>query len=212
MSALTKVEINKGHAAMSAMVKALIPSLTWRHHGIGVLQGYVSEGVDPEVRVHIWAPSLVKDGMRESGDIHDHRFDMVSHVIAGHIPHEEWFTHPDSERALGTKYTILRLTHARAAAGNKFHGPTESTGERLLASFNPMTISAGFTYRFPMGHFHRTPIHGSGFAVTLVEKHNQRNVSARILHPIDKEPVMAFGHDMDYSQVQSVISQALMIL
>lgn len=205
MSALTKVEDCKAIHALRALVRTLLPSLSWRHHGIGALQAYVTEGAGVETRVHIWDPRLIKPGMAESGSIHDHRFDMVSHVLVGAVGHEEWFTYPD---AYGDHAT-LTVTHARAAAGTKFHGPIshDPTGQRYRASCNPIFIPAGHTYRFPALSFHRSPV--PAFAVTVVEKHNQRGVPARVLHPIDRPPVMAFGHEMDAALAAELVQQAI---
>jgi len=86
---MTSVEKTRSTQAMRAMALALFPQMQWRHHGIGVLQGYVAEDVEPEVRLHVWATELVKPGMAESGDIHDHRFDLLSHVLCGQVGHEE---------------------------------------------------------------------------------------------------------------------------
>lgn len=203
MSALTKVERCAALPSLRAMALALIPSLSWRHHGIGALQGYVSEGDAVETRIHIWDPRLVKPGMAESGSVHDHRFDMVSHVLMGTVGHEEWFP---TWSPFGP-YTIFALTHARAAATTKFHGPITPTGERCFARVNPIFVTVGHTYRFPAQTFHRSPV--PGFAVTVVEKHNQRDVPARVLHPSDRDPVMAFGHDMDAALVGAVVAHAV---
>lgn len=202
MSALTKVSRLAGLASLRAMARAVLPSLSWRHHGIGALQGYVSEGNDVEVRIHIWSPRLVKPGMEASGAIHDHRFDMVSHVLAGGVGHEEWFASPDVDGA----YETLALTHARAAADSKFHGPVTPTGERFAASCNPMFIPEGYSYSYPAGCFHRSTV--PTFAVTCVEKHGQRAIPARVLHPASIPPVMAFGHDLDAALLVELIKQA----
>jgi hypothetical protein len=195
VSALTPVTENQNVAAMRALVHKCLPNLSWRHHGIGVLQAYVVEDDEPEVRVHIWSPDLVKPGMDASGDIHDHRFDMVSHVLVGDVVHEEWHTHADVLTPYESIYTTTRLTHARAASDTKFAGPTEAVGDRLRVTVNRMVIPEGHTYRFPAQRFHRTPVHG--LVVTLVEKHRQQDIPARLLHPVDVPPVMAFGHDID---------------
>lgn len=200
---MTTVEKNKSVAAMKAMALALMPSMSWRHHGIGVLQGYVVENVETEVRLHVWAPALVKPGMDVSGDIHDHRFDLVSHVLCGAVAHEEITPEEDAEG----DWTMLKLTHARAAKDTGYHGPTEPLAGRFRASRLSFLIAAGQTYRFPAGRFHRSPVL-PGVAVTCIEKHNQSSASARILHPIATPPVMAFGHEMDWAIVGPVIRAA----
>ena len=68
-------------------------------------------------------------------------------------------------------------------------------------------INEGHTYRFPRGRFHRSPIL-TGVAVTVVEKHNQSDEAARILYPVHTPPVMAFGHEMDWSVIGPVLQRA----
>ena len=201
---LTTIERNRAVASMRAMALSLFPHLEWRHHGIGVLQGYVVEGKEPEVRLHVWDRALVKPGMDVSGDIHDHRFDLVSHVLCGAVAHEELFPEEDKEHG---GWAMLKLTHARAAKDTGYHGPTEELPGRFSVRRNARIIDAGYSYRFPQGRFRRSPVL-AGTSVTCVEKHNQSNASARILYPVNVPPVMAFGHDMDWSVIGPVLQRA----
>ena len=200
---LTTVERNETTQAMKAMVLALFPGLSWRHHGIGCLQAYVAEDVEPEVRVHVWSPKLLKPGMDESGDIHDHRFDLISHVLVGAVGHEELFPEEDADG----DWAMLSLTHARAAKETGYHGPTTPLPGRYSVHRNSMLIPAGSSYRYPAARFHRSAIL-PGVAVTCVEKHKQTSASARILHPVARPPVMAFGHDMDWAVIGPVLQEA----
>lgn len=214
MSALTKIRANWANTAMKSMALALMPHISWRHHGIGVLQGYITEAtehhgfVGVETRLHIWAHELLKPGMNVSGDIHDHRFDMVSHVLCGAISHEEIF----AEEYPGGPWSMLALTHARAAKETGYHGPTRTLPGKYAIRRNNYYIVAGDTYQYPKEQFHRSPITENDFAVTLVEKHNQSANAARILYPTDKPPVMAFGHEMDWAIVGPVIERAKRML
>lgn len=204
----TRIEKNFAAPAMRALVLQAMGEMKWRHHGIGVLQGYLSEGTDPEVRVHVWSRRLLKSGMDISGDAHDHRFDMVSHVLCGTIAHEELTPIYSNEKG---DHRMLLLTHARAAADNKFHGPTEEIGGAFRVLRNMLKIEAGYSYTFPALHFHRSPLPGEldAVAVTVVEKHRQQaDVRARILYPAAHPPVMAFGHDLDQQLVDSVLARA----
>lgn len=200
---LTTVEKTRCTHALRAMALSLFNSVQWRHHGIGVLQGYVVEDAEPEVRLHVWAPELVKPGMDESGDIHDHRFDLVSHVLCGQVAHEEIFPEEDDDG----EWAMLKLTHARAAKENAYHGPTEALPGRFNVRRASLVIECGWTYHYPAGRFHRSPVL-PGVAVTCVEKHNQSSASARILHPIATPPVMAFGHEMDWKVVGPALQKA----
>jgi hypothetical protein len=200
----TKIYENPALHSMRALVLATIDRIDFRHHGIGVLQGYVVEGCEPEIRVHIWSKRLLKPGMDVSGDVHDHRFDMVSHVLYGTVLHEELIpsANPDGD------HTMMALTHARAAAETNYRGPTTPLGGRYSVERKLHKIHAGFSYSFPARRFHHSPHTGSGVAVTVVEKWQQREDPARLLYPVDYEPVMAFGHAPDKSLIQSVIETA----
>jgi len=200
---MTTIERNNCTSAMRAMALRLLPSMSWRHHGIGCLQGYVAEGADPEVRLHVWSRKLIKPGMEESGDIHDHRFDLVSHVLCGAVGHEEIIPEQNDDG----DFEMLALTHARAAKESAYHGPTQLLEGKYLALRNSFVIQTGYSYRFPAGRFHRSPVLGD-VAVTCVEKHSQSNVSARLLYQIGKPPVMAFGHEMDYTVIGPVLEAA----
>ncbi len=203
---MTTIEKNPSVEAMRAMALALLPQMSWRHHGIGCLQGYLTEDRDPEVRLHIWSHRLLKPGMEESGDIHDHRFDLVSHVLAGVVGHMEVIPelHDYGE------WRMMALTHARAAKDTAYHGPTQDLPGKFAARFNQYVIETGLTYGFPAGRFHRSPlvVRGNNVAVTCVEKHRQKDVSARLLYPAGKSPVMAFGHERDMELVGSIVQAA----
>lgn len=199
----TIIERNPGIPAMREMALALFPRMNWRHHGIGVLQGYVVENVNPEVRLHVWAPELLKPGMDVSGDIHDHRFDMISHVLVGYVGHEEIYERPDD---FGD-WKMYALTHARAAEDTAYHGPTTPVPGHFTLSKKFCAVPHGYTYHFPKGKFHRSPLTGE-VTVTCVEKHNQSDSPARVLHPVAVPPVMAFGHEMDPEVVERVLRRA----
>lgn len=205
MADTTRTWANDAAPAMRALMLQLMPMMQWRHHGIGVLQGYVSEDAEPEVRVHVWSRRLLKPGMDVSGDAHDHRFDMISHVLCGSVLHEELTPVSD----IDGDHRMLLLTHARAAAANKFHGPTEDIAGAFRVERNLIEIRSGQSYSFPALHFHRSPLRAGGVSVTVVEKHRQRDdVRARILYPAAHAPVMAFGHDVDAELVDVVLAQA----
>ncbi len=191
---------------MRAMALRALDGITWRHHGIGVLQGYLDEGTGIETRLHIWSRRLLKPGMEISGDAHDHRFDMVSHVLCGTIAHEELSPYESSTG----DHRMMALTHARAAADNKFHGPTSDLNGSFRVLRHTIRIKAGQTYTFPAQHFHRSPLLGGldDVAVTVIEKHRQQDMPARVLYPAAHPPVMAFGHDMDADLIASVLALA----
>lgn len=197
---------NRACKAMRALALASLDRTTFRHHGIGVLQGYVSENTEPEIRIHVWSRRLLKPGMEVSGDVHDHRFDMVSHVLVGAIFHEELVERQDPKG----DHVMLSLTHARAAAETLYHGPTTPIEGRFSVSRNRFAIEEGWSYSFPAGRFHHSPLteDSDDIAVSVIEKHRQQDVQARLLYPVDHEPVMAFGHTPDPEVIRSVLEAA----
>lgn len=203
MSELTNIYANKHVEKMRRMALASLGKIEWRHHGIGVLQGYLLEDYEPEIRLHVWHPKLLKPGMDVSGDTHDHRFDMVSHVLCGMVIHEEVEPILDPEG----DHRMLALTHARAAADTNYHGPTREVPGKYKVVRQRLTIDEGNSYSYPAQHFHRSPLRDE-VAVTVVEKYNQCPEQARLLFHKDHPPVMAFGHEPDQALISHVLQLA----
>jgi hypothetical protein len=207
----TKIEKNPAIKAMRALVLRALPSLVWRHHGIGCLQAYLVEDCEPEVRVHLWSPLLVKPGIQDSGDAHDHRFNMRSHVVAGVVGHTEM----DAEENACGAWTSAECVNARAAgADNNYDGEVKPLGTQYSVREYRYRIREGLSYWFPHTIFHRSVLQGDAVAVTVVEKHTPHKETygvigpARILHPVDRPLVHAFGHDMDVALASRVVEEA----
>lgn len=202
----TRIFENPAVHGMRGLVLSMLDRIKWRHHGIGALQGYVSEHGEPEVRVHIWSRRLVKPGIDVSGDIHDHRFDMISHVLCGFVDHEVIVP----EMNPNGDHTMMALTHARAAADTYYHGPTTPLEGRCWVTRKLYRIGQGMSYSFAAQNFHRSPVADSPdhLAVTCVEKHQQRETPARLLYPVAHDPVMAFGHVPDQKIIDDVVALA----
>lgn len=111
------------------LVLAIWPYLRWRHAGFGALQAYIREGDQRELRVHLWHPSLVKPGIKESGLCHDHRFFLRSNVLVGSILQTEFEVWEDIEG----DWETYAVTHARKAEEltGKFHMPPASACKAL---------------------------------------------------------------------------------
>lgn len=198
------------HVHLRWLVGAFIqraPLDVWRHAGIGALQAYIREGDRDELRVHVWHPSLVAPGIRASGDVHDHRFDLESHVLVGAIDHVEyeatalvpaegggWHVRwpyplvPDDHL-----WQMHEVTHARKALETvgTHHLPHPPLPERYAVSTESWTIVAGQTYTFPKRRFHAT--RAGALAITLVRKRDQEGEPpARVLSPVSAPLVHAF--------------------
>lgn len=179
--------------ALRALVGKLIPYLTWRHHGIGALQAYVRENVEPEVRVHIWDPRLVRPGIEGHGDTHDHRFDLESTVLCGELIEMVMHSHVDAihDRFFASAWDVWQVENARSAGPARgFDGECVRVESTRLFLEEPRVHRAGTTYTLKRGVFHRTTVEKTTVTVcTMREKRGQ----ARILVPTGTEPVHAFG-------------------
>lgn len=211
----------------AAVLAALLPHLKWRHHGIGVLQAYVREHDEPEVRVHVWDPRLMREGIRDCGDAHDHRFDLESTVLVGEI-HETVYGMPTTPhvfysgdlrtgemsqgqaRSRALAFDIWRVENARSAADRNFDGECVLEIDGKPFSLIHRTHPAGTSYTLPRGVFHRTEI--EQLTVTLCTMREKRG-QARILVPAGREPVHAFGGEPAPAALQTeIIEQATELL
>lgn len=174
--------------SLRRLVLSQFDRLQWRHHGIGVLQAYLFEACEPESRVHVWHPSLAREGISESGDCHDHRFDLTSTVLAGCL--EETYFGIAEPRDDG-EWQVYAVQNARAAGPDKkFDGECVLLPGRFSAEGQDFKYPAGTTYTHPRGTFHRTRV--QGLAVTLCLM-SQKQGRARLLVPFGCEPIHAFG-------------------
>lgn len=185
-------------------VAALLQNLKWRANGLGVLQAYIREGDTDELRVHIWHPSLEKPGIRYSGKIHDHRFDLTSTVLLGAIGHVEYSLTPDDNGAWQT-WEVVNARKALSSTGT-FDGLTTPDGNRYRASTRIHLFRAGVRYSYKKREFHETTI--DGLCVTLVRKSNQENAKARILAPWGHEVTHAFADPPPESEWRWVVEHA----
>ena len=202
----TKVTKNHGHRQMAGLIARLIPHLTWRHSGLGVLQAYVHEGETDELRVHVWHPDLRRPGVEESGLLHDHRFDMSSQVLVGVIRQREFEL---TVRSDGTgAWQLHEVEHARAAFAR--HAPNNDSTTALPTRYHvaarDVEIYAGERYFFPKRRVHGTYI--DGLVVTLVTKSNQDKAPACILAPYGAPVVHAFAETLPESSWQIPLQEA----
>lgn len=174
------------HRSLCGLVAKLMPHLTWRHSGLGMLQAYVHEGTTDEMRVHVWCKQLEREGIAESGLLHDHRFDLTSQVLVGEIKQREYTLMPNE----AGPWVLHEVVHARAAVGSEGL-VTELPGQYTVVSHS-ISLSAGDAYSFPKREFHGTFLE-SEYAVTVMTKSHQDSVPARIMAPYGRPVVHAFA-------------------
>lgn len=197
------------HRNYAALVARLIPVLGWRHTGLDALQAYVQEGVEKEIRVHIWDVSLRREGIEESGMLHDHRFDMTSYMLLGNLIQEEYRLFDDVDGA----WQMHEVVHARKALKeNKvYDGGLTTLPGYYGAAIDRVTINEGNYYTFGKREFHGT--YFSDFAITLVIKTNQDQTKpARILSPRGKPVVHAFANTWERHQFGPILEKAKLAL
>lgn len=181
-------------ATVAGWLKSTIP---YRHHGIGVLQGYVleSEPPAPEYRVHVWHPELRMPDMLDSGLMHDHRFDLDSTVLVGRMIHTVFVLEPSARGS----HQVWNVMNARQVVGHsdafKSKPLLELESEQRYNLGPPHTqrLGPGDSYRFLARRFHRSDV--DGLTVTVCVKKNQREVPARILARVGHEPKHGFTHE-----------------
>lgn len=191
---------------LAGTLARLVPHLTWRHSGLGMLQAYIHEGKTDELRVHIWHPSLRRPGIEESGLLHDHRFDLTSRVLVGTIRQVEFALKMDPHG----NWQLHEVVHARAAADR--HGSNDGLMTALPTRYSieasATHIPAGRGYFFPKRVFHGTYVE-SGLAVTVVTKANQDDAPARILAPYGKPVVHAFADPLPEAAWQTPLTETV---
>lgn len=190
--------------ALREAVATLLPTLTWRWHGIGLLQAYIRESTTGmETRVHIWSKDLMLDGITGSGNAHNHRFRLVSTVLVGNIQHKELILSEDEEGRWETWTFPPARQHTEENRGLMVRD-----GKRYDIRPLPYMFTAGQTYEFETGGFH-TSIPRSPIVVTIVQKHEQENIQARVLAPVDSPPVPAFGYTAEQREALDIKSWVL---
>lgn len=130
--------------------------------GLGFIQLKLSDAE----RMHIWSPEIP---CPEREEIHNHRYDFTSTVLAGNLRHDVYHldcrlsaSAPD-EIYLGSKYEIFETN---CQPGKE--GTVETVTPCLVSHVGTFNLQAGSTYQFPHTSFHTTE--GTEFAITLLTR------------------------------------------
>ncbi len=148
--------------------------LSWRHHGVGMLQAELSE----TLRVHVHHPSLV--AMSWPRNCHDHRFDLVSVVLYGRIYDTRYVVRAfEHESHSSDVFDVWEINHAKVQVGDgrdlRRAGRVVALPEDVRDAFVP----AGQVYGIPRRVFHTT--RADELTVTLVHRSNFDDQPARVL-------------------------------
>ena len=172
-------------AAALHLVKSVdLKALTWRHHGLGMLQGELDE----ELRIHIWHPDLIRlpKGYRR---VHDHRFRITSAVVLGLIVDQSWKVEFETGR-LAPNTECWEIKHAKVQGamklcqGEKLEGCSTANDATLIGKCYARAdrdngIQAGHEYTIAAREFHTSII--GGLAISVVHRSSFVPGLARVL-------------------------------
>lgn len=186
--------------------------LHWRHHGLGMLQAEFSD----TLRIHIWHPKLVSEGMAWPRCVHDHRFDLTSTVVLGEIIDvpcyvrevPEPFSVSISSRD-ATWVNIYEIEHAKnqdrmvEAKGCS----TATSAKKLTRAYVEETGAEhhfeGEEYHLERRTFHTTRV--KELAITVVHRSNFDSRLARVLCALDKDVTAVSGIVRDESTAHAAL-------
>lgn len=204
---LTPLVLAGGSPVDSMLRAALVecwPTLKWRHHGIGALQAYIREHTDPEIRVHVWSPRLVRPGIIGHGNAHDHRFDLTSYVLAGALTDTRYAVQAD----VNGDWSVHLVENARSAGPEKnYDGEHSGAMFHGFVELDTLRIDAGSSYWIPRGDFHSTES-AEPLTITVCAMSKKKGL-ARLLVPRGEDPVHAFGEEfLAPGELVAIVSDA----
>jgi hypothetical protein len=118
--------------------------------------GFVQLKLSDTERIHFWSPEIPYP---EREEIHNHRYDFTSHVLAGQVIHETFLVmNIFKDNTLAT-HEIFTTTCMPGVEGT-----VEETTPCDLRATGIYTLNSGSTYHFPHTMFHTTK--DTKFAIT----------------------------------------------
>lgn len=180
------------------------PPKKWRHHGIGVLQLYLT----PAHRLHVWHRDLMVSNVSNGGPMHDHRFDIYSTVLAG-VLEVSHFRRVRPSDPQAREYSVWSVEGASGGTTSDL----QSQGSIFLAEDPAYGVPPGAQHSARRGEFHwaRLPTdfhHPCDLAVSSVLRHSMWHHPARILAPMGVRPTHAFETRADTETIRKVLDQA----
>lgn len=141
--------------------------------------GFVQLKLDEDRRLHFWHPSAGQITPEE--ELHDHRYDFTSRVLAGEMIHEVWDWHPDADG----DHEMLEVSCKPGVAANP-----EPVGRGWVTMSGRHAMRQGESYSFKAGLFHRGSAHR---AITFLTRGPVVSDMARVIHPIGMPSVCPFS-------------------
>jgi hypothetical protein len=158
---------------------------------------FIQFKINDRERMHFWHPDLPAYGAEE--ELHDHRYDFESRVLAGFTTHEEWnFVEDES----GT----FELIEKSCQPGNEIAPRRIAVGE--VSRGGSYSMVAGSVYRFPHDRFHR--IHTKRCVTFLTRGQVVKDV-ARIIKPLNAPDFCPFETKLDESLLWEMMADLLIV-
>lgn len=118
-----------------------------------------------KMRLHLWHPLTIPNAKRPSQNVHNHRWDFSSAVLAGYADNHLYrFAHPDEN---GEDFFHYRYY----ARGSKEHYDLESRGKTKLISVGTEHVGKGSIYSIEGEVLHRVDTPDDELVATLVITH-----------------------------------------
>lgn len=121
--------------------------------------GFVQLKLSDTERMHFWYPDIP---CPEREEIHNHRYDFSSTVLAGQLRHEVY--HLDKVRSLTTAVQEQDWEIFETNCAPNKEGTVETVTPCSVTRMGVFDLVAGSTYEFPHTSFHTTE--GTKFAIT----------------------------------------------
>ena len=124
--------------------------------------GFIQLKLSDTERMHFWCPEIPSP---EREEIHNHRYDFTSTVLAGELKHDVY--HLDATISATAPDQIWaeaewEIFETNCAPGKE--GTVESVTPCLITNVGKFNLKAGSTYEFPHDSFHTTV--DTKFAIT----------------------------------------------
>lgn len=202
----------------SLTILRLLRGLRWRHHALGMLQGELS----PFVRIHIWDPELVHFSEGSPRAIHDHRFDLLSYVVAGELTDVHYDVRLGTEKPRRPGWDFDPEDWTLSKAWEIKHAKVQ---KHDASDFHPLGLcyyrqgvmkvfSRGEVYHIPRGAFHTT---AKASAVTFVYRSNFGESPARVLGELNdavegNEPITGIIRSTEGRQIDEILCRAARLI
>jgi hypothetical protein len=121
--------------------------------------GFVQLKLNDHERMHFWCPEIPSS---EREEIHNHRYDFSSIVLAGELKHDVYHLDATIETSSVPFEAEWEIFETNCAPGKE--GTVETVTPCIITNVGKFNLKAGSTYEFPHESFHTTQ--GTTFAIT----------------------------------------------